>query len=190
MARKRVDISGNIYGNLIALRDVNKSNHNRTRIWECHCVACGSFTEKPVSKLRSGEVRSCGCQEHVRPVRSKQGHSGANSSYMAYKGGARQRSLPFNLTFEEYKDLVTQPCFYCGVTESKVCYGSIGAALAHGEFKCNGLDRMDNTRGYTLDNVVPCCTQCNISKGKSSVSEFINWIKRAHAHLNKDIKNA
>lgn len=184
MARRRIDLTGNIYGSLIALRDVNKSNHNRTRIWECHCIACGAFTEKPSTKLRSGEVKSCGCQEHIRPVRSQPGHSGANASYVSYRGGARQRKLEFSLSFEEYKQLVVQPCFYCGVKDSKVCYGSTGAALSHGEFRCNGLDRVDNELGYHTDNVVPCCTQCNIAKGKSSVTEFKNWINRAHAHLN------
>jgi hypothetical protein len=28
-----------------------------------------------------------------------------------------------------------------------------------------GLDRLDNARGYDADNVVSCCTTCNVVRG-------------------------
>mgnify|MGYP001559832597 CR=1 len=28
-----------------------------------------------------------------------------------------------------------------------------------------GLDRLDNSIGYTVANVVPCCTDCNYTRG-------------------------
>ncbi len=40
-------------------------------------------------------------------------------------------------------------CHYCGEPIKLTCYG---------------LDRKDNSRGYTLDNVVPSCFPCNASK--------------------------
>jgi hypothetical protein len=36
-----------------------------------------------------------------------------------------------------------------------------------------GIDRVDNSKGYTLDNCVPCCAAHNIMKGTHSHNDFI-----------------
>ena len=56
----------------------------------------------------------------------------------------------FTLTKEQFAALINQPCGYCGGATPKTS---------------GGLDRMDNTRGYELDNVIPCCVFCNKLKG-------------------------
>lgn len=40
----------------------------------------------------------------------------------------------------------------------------------------NGIDRVDNTRGYEKGNVVPCCGTCNLLKGARTVDEFLAQI--------------
>lgn len=40
-------------------------------------------------------------------------------------------------------NIIRKPCVYCGDTRRV------------------GADRIDNTRGHTKDNVVPCCVECN-----------------------------
>jgi hypothetical protein len=64
---------------------------------------------------------------------------------------AFKRNYLWELTFEQWLVLVDKVnCHYC-------C-GPLEAAGS-------GLDRKDNTKGYILDNVVPCCKSCNIIKG-------------------------
>jgi hypothetical protein len=58
-----------------------------------------------------------------------------------------------------------------------------------GKFTYNGIDRIDNSQGYIIDNVVPCCTKCNIAKGRQSIQEFKEWIYRAYAYLTKTETN-
>lgn len=53
----------------------------------------------------------------------------------------------WTLSLEEYCSLISKNCNYCDGDISKET-GS-------------GLDRLDNNKGYTLDNVVPCCKVCN-----------------------------
>lgn len=60
---------------------------------------------------------------------------------------ADSRGKAWTLTLEAFERLITLPCSYCG-----------GSLLA--ETGC-GLDRIDNNRGYTIKNVVPCCGSCN-----------------------------
>jgi hypothetical protein len=65
-------------------------------------------------------------------------------------------------------------CHYCGVSPSMVRVLPSG----RGAFTYNGLDRVDNTLGYMLENVVPCCKTCNIAKGTMPYDDFMAWIGR------------
>lgn len=66
---------------------------------------------------------------------------------------AERRGHEFALTLEQFIALVgPNRCHYCA--------GPLPVAGT-------ALDRVDNTKGYTFDNVLPCCTECN--QIKSSV---------------------
>lgn len=49
-------------------------------------------------------------------------------------------------------------CLYCGKTD----------------WRKLGLDRIDNSKPHTLDNVVVCCEECNKKRGDLSFEEFLN----------------
>ena len=56
------------------------------------------------------------------------------------------------------------------------------AAKEHSAFVRNGLDRVDSNLGYTLDNVLPCCSICNYAKQDLRQDVFMQWIARAYLH--------
>jgi hypothetical protein len=95
-----------------------------------------------------------------------------------YKLGAAKRNLDFNLTDEQFYELVRKPCHYCGAPPQERKFGA-----ANGGYKANGVDRIDNQQGYHLGNVVPCCKNCNMAKRTRTYDEFINWILQAAKHL-------
>ncbi len=72
-----------------------------------------------------------------------------------YKGAAKKRGIPFLLTEEEFNSLWQLPCHYCDT-----------------EIKTISLDRVDNDGPYHIDNVVPCCWPCNISKSNTTLDEW------------------
>jgi hypothetical protein len=80
--------------------------------------------------------------------------------YKAYQRGAIQRGHSWELTYPQFETLLCQPCFYCGA-HSKV-----------------GVDRVDNTQGYTVDNSVPCCADCNMLKGTWPATFFVAKCKQ------------
>ncbi len=41
-----------------------------------------------------------------------------------------------------------------------------------------GIDRVDSNIGYQMENIVPCCYQCNITKMDYSYNEFIELCVR------------
>lgn len=73
------------------------------------------------------------------------------------KRQAGSRGYAFELTDQRVRELVETRCRYCGVAPSPL----------------NTVDRLDNTRGYTEDNVTPCCDTCNRTKGCLDAATFI-----------------
>jgi hypothetical protein len=86
---------------------------------------------------------------------------------------AKQRGKTWNLSPEVAFKLITSECLYCGYVPSWPTSRV-------------GIDRVDNSIGYTEDNCVSCCFTCNSAKGEKSVEEFIAWIKLIHLRLIKD----
>lgn len=92
-----------------------------------------------------------------------------------YRMQAKRRNIEFKLPYQEFTELTQQKCHYCNSDYSNTEITSSGHVL-----KFNGIDRVDNTRGYTLDNVVPCCKICNQMKSDLGYDVFVNQIKRIY----------
>ena len=79
--------------------------------------------------------------------------------YGDIKKSARNRSIEFHITYIEYVSTYwRQTCFYCPTTDTR------------------GIDRIDSSKGYSLDNCVPCCSMCNQMKFDNNFNDFINHI--------------
>ncbi len=65
---------------------------------------------------------------------------------------AARRSKEFEISFAAYTCLIAQPCFYCNNFFPPSETGS-------------GLDRIDNAKGYSISNCLPCCSSCNRTRG-------------------------
>jgi hypothetical protein len=78
-------------------------------------------------------------------------------NFNQYRYRAKSEGYPFILSFEQFSSFWQLSCHYCGDSIDTI-----------------GLDRVDSSKGYEIDNVVPCCYPCNRMKMDSSVSEFIS----------------
>lgn len=102
-----------------------------------------------------------------------------NRILSTYRGNAKNKGHVFELTAGQTFALFAQDCFYCGAPPSRT-----STHRKHrGAFTYNGIDRLDNNVGYTVDNTVPCCTECNFKKGKQHVKEFTDWVERVAKRL-------
>ena len=98
---------------------------------------------------------------------------------------AASRNHSFDLTFEEFDDLIQQNCVYCGAapqTNEQIIKerGNSREPL----FYYNGIDRIDSSIGYCLSNCVPCCSKCNYMKRAYGREEFLSHIKTIYEFLN------
>ena len=79
------------------------------------------------------------------------------------KKGAMNRNLEMSLSDDEILSMMCRPCYYCN-KNPKIAYE-------------NGIDRIDNNKGYMHDNVVSCCDICNTMKGTQNVDIFLNYCR-------------
>jgi len=108
--------------------------------------------------------------------------------YANSREGAWKRGLVWHITKQDFLDMCTAPCFYCGqepsgrvTMRSKANKNSKNgtATVKYGHW--NGIDRFDNSRGYEPDNVVSCCRQCNSGKMAGSFGAFLSRCRRVTA---------
>ncbi len=172
------------YGKLTVVKflytkQTGKSGKNA--FWECRCD-CGNLCIVSGFNLGSGSTKSCGCAYKdmgKRMVKPDNAHS-KNALYNLYVQRCKSRKLELmdKLTL---LSIVIEPCYYCGLDYS------INKKFKYSEFKCNGLDRIDNSIGYLKDNVLPCCQYCNAIrmdvltvKETKKVIDFIKQIRQTN----------
>jgi hypothetical protein len=75
-------------------------------------------------------------------------------------------------------------CYYCGseplnlTNRAKQKSRASDYAKSTGDFRYNGLDRMNPSLPHTYDNVIPACYICNFAKNHLTFSQFQSWIAR------------
>lgn len=187
-----IDLTGQRFYRLVVLeKSSKKSKTNHLQYWKCKCD-CGKICDVSSRGLRGGSTRSCGCYklERIKEAGLKQrgkkrpnqflgdGVASLNALYGKYKRRAKQRNLSFFLTFDKFKELTKENCYYCGIEPKQV----------HKQATCryifNGIDRKNSNIGYTEENSVPCCGTCNRGKMAIPKKDFLIWVKKVYEHLN------
>lgn len=128
------------------------------------CLAKNKLRTDPVKKTEYDRiyrannrvVRKQRQLEYYRRVRNT-----PKRRYLHYKDSARVRGLEFSITRPQFDALWNKPCVYCAAP-------IIGI----------GLDRVDNTLGYSLGNIATCCSDCNRAKRTLSREAFIGLCVR------------
>ena len=85
--------------------------------------------------------------------------------FRSTQSGANKRKKDFFINLEEFRNIVSSACAYCGESEKRI-----------------GVDRIDNSIGYTKENSTACCKMCNYMKNKHSVTDFLSHIKKIASH--------
>jgi hypothetical protein len=173
-------ILGNKFGKWTVLDlDVDSADKNYIK-FICKCD-CGKTKSVYKHHLTSNQSTSCGCSRKNRsnwkPRKDikKNGGSGFNYYYSTYKRNAKKRSLSFELTKDDFFKLTKGDCNYCGSKpKNEVKYSGKKNTPP---YICNGVDRVNNKKGYTIENSVSCCSICNRAKKDLSLEEFNEWIK-------------
>lgn len=151
-----------------------------TWLFKCDCgnekVLCpADVFKKRANKPQVKGTMSCGCQTKQFMSDAKMrpdGEAGLTALYSSYKlSCAEQRGYNFELTIEEFRHLTGSNCFYCNKEPQQK------KKSKYSQYLYNGIDRVDNTKGYTLDNTVSCCMDCNSKKAGVTIEIALKMLR-------------
>lgn len=156
------------------------TSKNVVQYWECLCD-CGNVIVTPIHSIRQGKTKSCGClrSERIEAERKerllKNPNRGLSKTlewklWSAAKDRAKAKGLAFDL---EVRDIVVPThCPVLGIPLKK------GNGVMHAGSP--QLDRRDNSKGYTKDNVSVISQRANAIKQDASIETLeaiVNYMK-------------
>ncbi len=136
---------------VIKSTEFNENNKDKKMCKICNKVESTENFDNETIKCSECSVKSkLSCK--LRNPRDKE-----KSKLYDYKKSAKKRNLIFELSDEEFFNIVKSPCHYCEYNDSVI-----------------GVDRKNSNKGYIKTNVLPCCEQCNLMKNDSSYDNFLS----------------
>jgi hypothetical protein len=180
---KLIDLQGKRFGRWVVVGYKGPNKFGKAQ-WSCVCD-CGTEKVVKAQSLINGDSKSCGCfnKDSLRQrIQLPDGHAALNAFFNQYQNNARNKGRSFDLSKDEFKKLVNSDCAYCG-SKPSLFYKKTGA---NGPALVNGIDRVDNTKGYTVENSIPCCHSCNMMKRDKTTNDFLEHIARIAKHSIKD----
>lgn len=181
---------------LTAIKFIKREKNKSYWLFNCEC---GNSKIMDASKVFTKKIatKSCGCflksstiERNVKRVFHQKDTTESRalySIYSSYKGSAKIRGYSFNLSVPVFKKLIKENCYYCGSTLSNKRIANTSAKSNNNKSICyyNGIDRVDNSIGYELNNCVTCCKICNRAKKDISIDDFMNWLNNLSKHTIK-----
>lgn len=146
--------------------------------FKCLCECGNAFIDR-CEEIKNKENRSCGCKTHelLGKQRKLPGNTAVINKIMrSYIAGAKRRDLDFLLSREEFEEFLLANCGYCGAPPISTAWRVSGKFKKKEQIICNGIDRKNNSLGYTKDNCLTACRRCNRAKLDSSFEDFQIWI--------------
>ena len=155
------------------------------------CIRCSNiFNSKKDGRYNYSEETKKIIIEKAKKHHLPIGEASKNRAINSIQGSAKKRGFEYNLTREDFLKITSSNCFYCGSEPKNQCksLNSNGKHGDNGDYIYNGIDRVDQNKGYILNNCVPCCKTCNWAKGTKTIKEFMSWIKQLINFQSKVIK--
>lgn len=100
------------------------------------------------------------------------------------KKRAEVNKIYWNLSEEEYYELIKKPCYVCltKIEDKKQKSGWLDRI-------CNTKSLFDTKTGYIKNNVLPCCAECNRIRGTIPIELFISLIPPIRSYKELNIKD-
>lgn len=166
------DYTGMKRGKLTYLHSTDEYSSTGRVIWAAQCD-CGRIAYIPTSNI--SQNRSCGCMlpssPHYIPI------SAHRYTYTVIKVRHNAKYIGDVLTYEQYAPMASARCTYCKSPPNNSFKGT----------PYQGIDRVDNDRGYTVDNCVPCCDKCNSFKSAYHIDEFFEHVLKIADAIRSDL---
>lgn len=136
-------------------------NKNRYYFYIFNCIDCGKELKVMGGSLKTHSGKCRRCTQLKTPYLY---------IYNELKNH-RKLDIEFTLTFDEFlKKIENSNCHYCG---EKLIYHENSRNWGEPNSRSHKLDRKNNNLGYTDENTVCCCWECNrLKSNRFTYDEF------------------
>jgi len=155
--------------------------------WSCECV-CGKILTRREDYLhkciRNQYMCSCGCQRTSKRTGQNsstwQGYGKISGYYFTtIKNRAIKKGLSCTITIQQIWDLFLKQNQKCALSGIDI---QIAESRRTKEIMTASLDRIDSSKGYTIDNVQWVHKDINTMKNNIPQNQFIHWCQLVSQH--------
>lgn len=157
---------GNKYGELVVVRRAENDSKGAAR-WFCNCT-CGKTRIARGTDLRAGNAKHC-----IKHGVMSDEKASMRGLYNQRRRESQTRKYEWKLTVKQFGTITSSSCYYCGKKPASI------HKKRDKEYIYNGIDRVDNSKGYIVGNVVPCCCSCNRIKGRATLDIAVKMIEHS-----------
>jgi hypothetical protein len=163
-------------------KNMNMKEPRKESMCKCKCD-CGKEIVAWGRYVRNGHKKSCGCMVGRKgsdnPNWKGYGEISSSSWSRIIKGAKndRSREIEFDITIKQGWELFFKQNRLCALTGLPIkfpsrsrCYGAADSSAS--------LDRIDSTKGYTIDNIQWVHKIVNLMKCDLDQDQFIRWCRR------------
>ena len=166
-------------------KDRTKVTYRSNWVVKCTCgnrfIKTGQWLRRSLKGKVKGSCKSCALSQRPQTVNKISPEERAYRLTIIQR--AKKKDIKVELTFEEFKEIASGKCTYCGVGPVERSWEGKNKHTPIATFSLNGIDRVDSSIGYIKSNCTACCKACNISKSTMSVPEFKEHIRSIYEHL-------
>lgn len=175
---------GETYGMYKVIEEMKVKNNSKkmrdkdsyVTIWKCENMNTGKIILSRGSELYH-------LRDKANAKFKEQNQRGfRNYLFGSTKRNARKRGHQFLLSFDEFSEIISQPCFYCGEEPRLMTPEQVDKRgdTHQPPIRYNGIDRLNPNGDYVVSNCVPCCPICNYMKHTQQYDEFLNHVSQIY----------
>jgi len=179
-AKKYNIIVDGVYGSYKAIEEVERiGNKSIERMWRVsHIITEKEHIMRPSYLMKVKK-------QYDEKLKNNDYQNGLKKYlYNNCKRGGNLRNHTFELLFNDFVNIISQDCYYCG---DKPQRSSNKLLVSRGHINepplyYNGVDRQNSEIGYVISNCVSCCGKCNYMKHILSEDDFYFQIEKIYNH--------
>lgn len=149
----------------------NKENQVKRTYFNCKCNRCGNKTiirSDRFSLNSKYTPKSCtSCINNLQKEIAEKKYKILETKWLrgrinSIKSNAKTRNINIEINNDTIESIINKQCYYCGDDFAK------------------GIDRLDSSKSYSIENCVPCCYVCNRMKNKYSKDLFLEKVYKIY----------
>ncbi len=151
--------------------------HRNKNLYHYECVDCGKPCQRNKTNTiekenaKSNRCNKCAKNKIIKdnggvPINYNGTYNFSGKSYSAWKSSAKRRGINWKITKQQMEDVFKKQNGKCALSGMEMI------PRKNTPYRPS-IDRIDSTKGYSIDNIQFVCSMVNVMKNKFNEKDFI-----------------